>query len=143
MTSFYLWIKALHIVAVIAWMAGLLYLPRLFVYHAEAPEGSEQAQTFVVMERRLMRFIMLPALVVVWASGLTLAIEAGFLQAGWLHWKLLLVLGMTGLHGYFSVLRKQLAAETNRHSSRFFRMINEAPTLLMLGIVVLVVIKPF
>jgi putative membrane protein len=143
MSLFYLWIKALHIVAVIAWMAGMLYLPRLFVYHSEAPEGSDQARTFIVMERKLMRFIMLPALLAVWASGLTLAFEAGFFQAGWLHWKLLLVLCMTGLHGYFSALRKQFAAETNRHSSRFFRIINEAPTLLMIGIVVLVVIKPF
>lgn len=143
MTNFYLWIKALHIVAVIAWMAGMLYLPRLFVYHSEAPEGSDQARTFVVMERKLMRFIMLPALLIVWASGLTLAFEADFLQAGWLHWKLLLVLGMTGLHGYFAGVRKQFAAEANRHSSRFYRVINEVPTLLMLGIVVLVVIKPF
>lgn len=142
MTNFYLWIKALHIVAVIAWMAGMLYLPRLFVYHAGASSDSDLSRTFIVMERKLMRLIMLPALIAVWASGLALAHEGGFLAAGWLHWKLLLVVGMTGLHGWFSVLRKQFAAATNRHSARFYRILNEAPTVLLLGIVLLVVIKP-
>jgi len=143
MTNAYLWIKALHVVAIIAWMAGMLYLPRLFVYHAEAPKGSEQARTFAIMERRLMRIIMAPAMLVAWISGLILAYEAGFFHAGWLHGKLLLVLVLTGLHGYFSRVRKDFAAETNRRDSRFYRVINEVPTILMIGIVILVVIKPF
>jgi putative membrane protein len=143
MTNAYLWIKVAHIVAIIAWMAGMLYLPRLFVYHADAPKGSDQAQTFAVMERRLMRFIMLPAMLAAWISGLVLAYQAGFFHAGWLHGKLFLVLLLTGLHGYFSRARKDFAAETNRRTARFYRVINEVPTLLMVGIVILVVIKPF
>jgi len=143
MTNAYLWIKALHIVAVIAWMAGMLYLPRLFVYHAAAPKGSEQAGTFAVMESRLMRVIMAPAMIAVWISGLFLAYEAGFFHAGWLYGKLFLVLILTGLHGYFSRVRKDFAAETNQRDSRFYRVINEVPTILMVGIVILVVIKPF
>jgi putative membrane protein len=124
-------------------MAGMLYLPRLFVYHAEAPKGSPQARTFVVMENRLMRTIMLPALLVTWITGLTLAIQARFLHEGWFHAKFALVLALAALHGYFAKVRKDLAEETNRHDSRFFRIINEAPTLLMAAIVILVVFKPF
>lgn len=143
MSNAYLWIKVLHILAVISWMAGMLYLPRLFVYHAEAPRGSAQALTFAVMERRLMRAIMLPALLVTWASGLTLAIEAGFMHQGWFHAKFALVIGLSALHGYFAKVRKDLAEETNRHDPRFFRIVNEVPTILMAGIVFLVVFKPF
>ncbi len=121
----------------------MLYLPRLFVYHAESPRGSPQARTFVVMERRLMRTIMLPALLITWLSGLALAIQAGFLYAGWFHAKFALVIALSALHGYFARVRKNLAEETNRHDSRFFRIINEAPTVLMIAIVVLVVVKPF
>ena len=143
MSGAYLWIKAVHILAIVAWMAGMLYLPRLFVYHAGAPKGSDSALTFAIMEQRLIRFIMLPALIVTWITGLTLAVQAGFFQAPWLHFKLALVLAMTGLHGYFSVLRKGLAAGTNARSPRFFRIINEAPTILLVGIVFLVVLKPF
>jgi putative membrane protein len=143
MSNAYLWIKLLHILAVISWMAGMLYLPRLFVYHAEAPRGSPQAHTFAVMERRLMRAIMLPAMIVTWASGLTLAIWAGFLQENWLHAKFALVIGLSALHGYFAKARKDLAEETNRHDPRFFRIVNEVPTVFMAGIVFLVVFKPF
>lgn len=143
MISLYLWIKVLHILAIISWMAGMLYLPRLFVYHVEAPKGSPQARTFVVMERRLMRGIMLPALIVTWASGLILAVHAGFLHAGWFHAKFALVIVLSALHGYFAKLRKDLVEETNRHGSRFFRIVNETPTVLMAGIVILVVFKPF
>jgi putative membrane protein len=142
-SNLYLSIKALHILAIISWMAGMLYLPRLFVYHAEAPKGSSQASTFVVMERKLMRAIMLPALLVTWITGLTLAVQAGFLHAGWFHAKFALVIALSALHGYFAKLRKDLAEETNRHSSRFFRIVNEAPTVLMAGIVILAVFKPF
>ncbi|MGA7384988.1 MAG: protoporphyrinogen oxidase HemJ [Methylocella sp.] len=143
MSNLYLWIKVLHILAIIAWMAGMLYLPRLFVYHAEAPQGSPQARTFVVMERRLMRAIMLPALLVTWATGLTLAVQAGFLHAGWFHSKLALVIVLSALHGYFARLRRDLAEETNRHGPRFFRIVNEVPAVLMAGIVILAVLKPF
>jgi protoporphyrinogen IX oxidase len=143
MSNLYLGIKVLHILAFISWMAGMLYLPRLFVYHAESPQGSPQARIFVVMERRLMRVIMLPALLVTWLSGLALALQAGFLHAGWFHAKLTLVIALSGLHGYFARVRKDLADGTNRHDSRFFRITNEAPTVLMAAIVILVIFKPF
>jgi putative membrane protein len=143
MNNLYLWIKALHILALISWMAGMLYLPRLFVYHADAPQGSPQARTFEVMERRLMRGIMLPALLVTWATGFTLAVQAGFLHEGWFHAKFALVIALSALHGYFAKVRKDLANGTNRHGSRFFRIVNEVPTILMAGIVILAVLKPF
>jgi protoporphyrinogen IX oxidase len=143
MSGAYLWIKAAHIVAVIAWMAGMLYLPRLFVYHAGAAKGSQLAATLEIMERRLLRFIMAPAIALTWLTGLTLAFEGGFFTAGWLHGKLALVIIMSALHGYFSAAQREFAAGANPHSARFFRIINEAPTVLMIGIVFLVVIKPF
>jgi putative membrane protein len=139
----YLSIKALHVLAVMSWMAGLLYLPRLFVYHAGVGPTSEQARLFEVMEFRLHRYIMTPALIVSWITGLYLVISAGFFVAPWLHGKLLLVVAMTGVHGYLGVLRKAFAAGSNQHSGRFYRILNEVPTLLMIGIVVLVVVKPF
>ena len=139
----YLWLKALHVIAMVSWMVGLLYLPRLFVYHAEAGPGSPQAATFVTMERRLMRGIMLPAIIVVWITGIWLAVQGGWFKAGWLHAKILLVLLLSGLHGYLSVERKKLAAGTSSRSSRDFRIINEVPTVLLIGIVVLVIVKPF
>lgn len=143
MTIAYLWIKAVHIVAMVAWMAGMLYLPRLFVYHAAAAQGSEAARTFEVMERRLMRIIMLPALLVTWLSGLALASEAGFFHTGWLQGKLLLVILLTALHGYFAMIRKAFATGTNQRQARFYRIINEVPTILLVGIVIFVVVKPF
>ncbi len=143
MSNPYLWLKVLHILAVISWMAGMLYLPRLFVYHVEAPHGSGQAQTFVTMERRLMRAIMLPALLVTWITGLTLAVQAGFLHAGWFHTKFALVIALSALHGYFAKISKDLAEDRNRRGSRFFRIVNEVPAILMAGIVILVVFKPF
>jgi putative membrane protein len=142
MSNLYLWLKVLHILAIISWMTGMLSLPRLFVYHAEAPQGSPQARTFVVMEYRLMRAIMLPALLVTWITGLALAIQARFLHEGWFHAKFALVIALSALHGYFTKVRRDLAEETNQHGSRFFRIINEAPTVLMAGIVILVVFKP-
>jgi putative membrane protein len=139
----YLWIKALHVVSIVAWMAGMLYLPRLFVYHAGTPAGTPQAETFKIMERRLLRGIMLPALLLTWATGLTLAYQGGWFTAGWLHSKLLLVVVLTGLHGFLSATRKRFAADANTRSPRFYRMVNEVPTVLLLLIVVLVVVKPF
>ena len=143
MSNLYLWIKVLHILAIISWMAGMLYLPRLFVYHAEAPRGSPQARTFVVMERRLMRAIMLPTLLVTWITGLTLAVQGGFVHTGWFHAKFALVIALSAVHGCFAKIQKGLTEETNRHGSRFFRIVNEAPTVLMIAIVILVVFKPF
>ena len=139
----YLWIKALHVLSVISWMVGMLYLPRLFVYHVAAPAGSPQAATFAVMEQRLQRFIMLPALLVTWATGLILATEGGWWQSGWLHGKITLVVLLTGLHGYLAAERKRLASGTSRRDARFFRIVNEVPTVLLIGIVVLVIVKPF
>ena len=136
-------VKTLHILAVISWMAGLLYLPRLFVYHAGRAPGEEPARTFDVMERRLMRAIMTPAAIVAWGSGLFLAVSAGFFAAPWLHAKLALVVAMTAVHLVLERERRAFAAGTNRRSARFFRILNEVPTLLMIFIVGLVVLKPF
>lgn len=139
----YLWIKALHVLAIISWMVGMLYLPRLFVYHVDVPAGSPQALTFAMMEKRLQRYIMLPALIVTWITGLTLAIQGAWFKAGWLHGKLLLVVLLTGLHGYLSAERKRLAIGKSTHDAKFYRILNEVPTLLLIGIVILVVVKPF
>ena len=139
----YLWIKAVHVLAIISWMVGMLYLPRLFVYHVGVPAGSPQALTFATMEKRLQRFIMLPALIVTWITGLTLAIQGAWFKAGWLHGKLLLVVLLTGLHGYLAAERKRIAAGTSTRDAKFFRIINEVPTVLLIGIVILVVVKPF
>ncbi len=139
----YLWIKAFHIIAVIAWMAGMLYLPRLFVYHARVAPGSEASETFKVMERRLLRAIMTPAMILTWLLGITLVIEGGWLTAGWFHAKLALVLLMTALHGLMSRWRREFERDQNRHSPKFFRIINEIPTLLLIAIVILVTVKPF
>ena len=141
--TLYLWIKSLHVLSIIAWMAGLLYLPRLFVYHCGAAAGSELSETFKVMERRLLRAIMTPAMIVAWITGLTLAVQAGFFTAGWMHLKLLLVLIMSGAHGYMSRCVRTFAADANQRSHKFYRVLNEVPTLLMLVIVVAVIGKPF
>lgn len=139
----YVWIKALHIIAVISWMAGMLYLPRLFVYHCEAEIGSKQSETFKVMERRLLKAIINPAMIVTWLAGLYLAWSGSWFSAGWLHGKLLLVLILSGVHGLFARWVKDFAADRNTRSQKFYRIINEVPTLLMIGIVILVVVKPF
>lgn len=143
MDSLALWIKALHILAVISWMAGLLYLPRLFVYHADVERGSTASETFKLMERRLLKGIMNPAMIVVWLSGLYIAYAFNDFRAPWLHAKLALVLLMSGLHGYLVGRTRAFAEDRNDKSARFYRIINEAPTVLMIGIVVLVVVKPF
>ncbi len=142
MDQFYLWIKALHVISIIAFMAGMLYLPRLFVYHAGSERGSQQAETFKVMERRLEVAIMRPALVLVYATGITLAVKGAFFKAGWLNWKLLLVLAMTGIYFYLVALRFRFAADRNVHAPKFYRILNELPTLLLIGIVILAVVKP-
>jgi protoporphyrinogen IX oxidase len=139
----YLTLKALHIIAVISWMAGMLYLPRLFVYHAGAKPDSEQSETFKVMERRLLKAIMNPAMIAAWLLGAWLAWRGDWLAAPWFYAKLALVLGLSGLHGYLAGIVKQFAADNNLHSHKFYRIINEMPTVLMILIVLLAVLKPF
>ena len=138
-----LWVKAIHIIAVIAWMAGMFYLPRLFVYHVDAAPGSVQSETFKVMERRLLRMIINPSMIVVWLTGPWLAYQSGFFSQPWLQAKLTLVLIMSGLHGYFAGLVRAFGADKNVRSARFYRMLNEIPPVLMGLIVILVVVKPF
>ena len=139
----YEWLKAFHIIAVIAWMAGMLYLPRLFVYHSAADVGSIQSETFKVMERRLLRAIMTPAMIATWLLGLWLAYQGGWFKAPWLHAKFLLVFLLSGVHGMLSRFVKDFAADKRRKNAKFFRIINEVPTVLMILIVILVVVKPF
>lgn len=144
----YLWIKAFHIIAVIAWMAGMLYLPRLFVYHCAAEKGSMQSETFKVMERRLLRAIINPAMAATWLLGLWLAWNGldsryGWFAAPWLHAKIVLVLALSAVHGLLAKWRRDFARDENRHSEKFYRIINEVPTILMIGIVILAVLKPF
>ena len=139
----YLWIKAFHIIAVIAWMAGLFYLPRLFVYHADAGKGSVQSETFKVMERRLLRIIMNPAMILTWGFGLTLAYMGDAWSEGWLHAKLALVLALTLFHMWLAACRRRFAEDANITPERTYRLANELPTLLMIGIVILAVVKPF
>jgi len=139
----YSWLLALHIIAVIAWMAGMLYLPRLFVYHAAAKPGSEQSETFKAMERRLLKFIMMPAMAVTWLAGIVILLQGQWLGATWFHVKFVLVLVMTILHGLFSHWANEFAFDRNRHSPKFFRTVNEIPTVLLIAIVVLATVKPF
>ena len=139
----YLWLKALHIIAVIAWMAGMLYLPRLFVYHAAAKPGSEQSETFKVMERRLLKAIINPAMIATWVLGAWLAWSGGWLAAPWFQAKLVLVLVLSGVHGHLARIVKQFAADRNPHSQKYYRIINEIPTVLMIFIVALATVKPF
>jgi len=139
----YLWMKAGHVIAVISWMAGMLYLPRLFVYHVDAAPGSVQSETFKIMERRLLRGIINPAMIASWAFGLWLAWKGFGFSGGWLHAKIALVLAMSAMHGYLAASVRRFADDRNTKSSRHWRMMNEVPTLLMIGIVILVVVKPF
>ena len=139
----YPWIKALHIIAVIAWMAGMLYLPRLYVYHCAAAPGSPQSETFKIMERRLLRAIINPAMIATWLLGLALVAHLGAWGAPWMHGKFTLLLAMQILHACFARWRRHFAAAANRHGVRFYRFFNEAPTLLLIGIVVLAVVKPW
>jgi putative membrane protein len=139
----YLWVKALHIIAVIAWMAGMLYLPRLFVYHCAAEPGSVQSETFKVMERRLLRAIINPAMALAWVLGLALVTDLGVWSEPWMHAKFAAAIALSALHGYFARWRRNFDNDDNRHSARFYRYMNEIPTLLMIAIVLLVVLKPF
>ncbi|CAN7232479.1 protoporphyrinogen oxidase HemJ [Mesorhizobium sp. LjRoot246] len=141
--SFYPWAKAIHILAVISWMAGMLYLPRLLVYHADAEKGSVQSETFAVMERRLLRGIINPAMIVTWVFGLWLAWKGFGFHGGWLHAKIGAVLLLSAMHGYLAGAVRKFAEDRNEKPAKHWRMINEIPTLLMIAIVILVVVKPF
>jgi len=143
MSDYYLWFKAVHVIAVISWMAGLLYCPRLFVYHAGVEVGSAQSELFKVMERRLLHAITIPAGFVAWAMGLVMISQIGLAGHGWLHVKLLLVVAMTAVTVALERYRMAFAHDRNAKPAKFFRMFNEVPTLLMIGIVILVITKPF
>jgi putative membrane protein len=139
------WIKALHVISVIAWMAGLLYLPRLFVYHCEVEAGSAEDRRFQRMERRLLRAIMNPAMIATYIFGICLAATPGVVgpSAGWFQAKLVGVLVLTAMHGLMARWRKGFVEGRNAHPARFYRLMNEIPTLAMIAIVILAVVKPF
>ena len=139
----YEWIKAFHVIAVISWMAGMLYLPRLLVYHCKAEKGSKQSETFKVMERRLLRAIINPAMIVTWLAGLYLVWAGHWYLSPWFQAKFLLVLILSGVHGFFARCVKDFAADRNSRSQKFYRIINEVPTVLMVLIVVCVIVTPF
>jgi putative membrane protein len=140
----YNWVKAFHIIAVMAWMAGLLYLPRLFVYHAENEDKVDVAATLSIMERRLLRIIMNPAMIVAWIMGLAmLGLNHALLEAGWMHVKLAMVVVMTALHHVFGRWRKDFAEGRNKRPAKFYRLWNEVPALVMIVIVIMAVAEPF
>ena len=143
--DWYPWLLALHIISIIAWMAGLLYLPRLYVYHCQQVPGSAASETFKVMERRLLRFIMNPAMLASFVFGALLIwqLGTGALTMGWLHAKLTLVVILAVVHGLMASWRRGFAEDRNHHSQRFYRVMNEVPTVLMIGIVILATVKPF
>ena len=143
--DYYFWIKAFHVIAVISWMAGMLYLPRLFVYHADAEKGSELSETLKIMERKLLRFIMNPAMIVTWVLGLSMLFaNMGLMSSGgWMHLKLTAVALLSAFHGYLAKQRKVFLRDENKKTSKFYRKINEIPTVLMILIVVMVIVKPF
>jgi len=142
--DFYLWLKALHIISVIAWMAGLLYLPRLYVYHSQAAAGGELSEKFKIMEARLLRAIMNPAMIATYLFAiLMLVAQPSLLSEPWMHAKLVLVLVLTAMHHYFARARKAFLADANTKNHRHYRIMNEVPTLAMIGIVILVAVQPF
>jgi len=143
MQSWEIWVKAVHVISVIAWMAGSLYLPRIFVYHTQCAPDSVQSETFKIMERRLLMAIMNPAMIIVWVTGPLIAYGFGELQSTWLHAKLALVLILSAFHAYLARQVRTFAAGANTHSTTFYRVLNEVPTVLMILIVILVVVKPF
>lgn len=141
--STYTVLVIIHVFAVVAWMAGMLYLPRLFVYHSKVAPGSEASELFKVMEHKLLKIIINPAMIVTWIAGLLLATNAGYWAQGWLHGKILLVLLMSGAHGYFSANRRRFAADQRPKTEKHWRLMNEVPALFLIGILVLVYWKPF
>ena len=145
LTHLYPWTKALHVISVIAWMAGMFYLPRLYVYHCEVPRGSAESERFKVMERRLLKQIINPAMIATWTFGVLLVLTPGVLDwsAGWWHVKLTSVILMSGLHGMLSRWRRDFLEDRNMRPQRFYRIANEVPTVLMAIIVIMVIVRPF
>ena len=146
LSEYYLWIKAGHILSVISWMAGLLYLPRLFVYHVDSTPGGGQSETFKTMEERLLKAIMSPAMIATWVFGFCLMATPGIIDFSndyWFHAKLGAVILMSAYHGYLSKCVKIFADDLNEKSTRFYRILNEVPTILMIIVVILVVVRPF
>ncbi len=142
--EYYLWIQAFHLIAVIAWMAGMLYLPRLYVYHAQSKVGSDQSETFKIMERRLLRFIMNPAMILTFIFGILMIVaNPTIFQGGWMHVKITAVILMAILHMMLSKWRKNFAADKNTHDAKFYKIWNEAPTALLILIIIMAVVKPF
>ena len=142
--SIYPWLKSLHVVAVIAWMAGMMYLPRLFIYHHQAERGGEAERAFVTMERRLLKGIMTPAITAVWLiAGLMLYATPSLLEQGWLHVKLATVVGISAIHGFYASAQKALERGERPRDGRFWRIVNEVPFVLMLVAVVMVIVRPF
>lgn len=142
---FYLWIKSLHVISMVAWMAGMLYLPRLFVYHCDVKRGTAESERFKVMEYRLLKFIINPAMIATWIFGVLLAATPGIIDwtAGWWHVKLLSVILMTGAAGALSARRRAFMMDRNTKSQRYFRILNEVPTVLLIIIVIMVIVQPF
>jgi len=145
LSDWYPWILSGHIISIIAWMAGMFYMPRLFAYHAEAEVGSDKSETFKIMERRLLQAIINPAMIAAWIFGILLALTPGIVDwaMGWPWVKATIVLAMSGLHGLLSRWRRQFASDRNIHTTRFYKLINEVPTVMMIVIVIMVVAKPF
>jgi putative membrane protein len=141
--EFYLWVKAFHIIFVIMWMAGMLYLPRLFVYHCETIPGSAESERFKIMERKLLRMILNPSMIATWILGLSLVVITRADQQHWFQTKFLLVLAMSGIHGFYAATVKRFAGDANTRPQRFYRILNEVPALLIVAIVILAVVKPF
>ena len=141
----YLWLKALHVISMVAWMAGMFYLPRLFVYHTQTAVGSQGSELFKVMERKLLRFIINPAMIATWLFGILMLVaqHGMFLQQPWFHVKLTALIGLQIFHAFCSRWRKAFLHDRNQHSDKFFRMANEIPTVLFIVIVIMVVVKPF
>ena len=145
MGAYYEWFKALHVISVIAWMAGMLYLPRLYVYHADAAPGSDKSETFKIMERRLLKAITTPAMVATFIFGTLMLATPGVIDwsTGWIWAKIALIVAMTAMHGFLGKWRKDFEADRNTRPGKFYRMMNEVPTLLMIFVVILVIVKPF
>jgi putative membrane protein len=145
LTTLYPWVKALHVVSMVAWMAGMFYLPRLYVYHCEVTPGSAESERFKVMERGLLKQIINPAMIATFVFGILLVLTPGVIDwtAGWWHVKLLAVLLMVGFHGAISRWRRDFLEDRNRRPARFYRIANEVPTVLLLVIVVMVIVRPF
>ena len=139
----YVWVKALHVVAIISWMAAMLYLPRLYVYHAATSVGSESSEMLKVMERRLLRFICTPAMIISWLAGLYLLIQGSWMSEGWMHVKLTMVLLLSAYHGWCAMQMKRFGRDERGQSQRYYRIANEVPAVLMIVVVIAVVVKPF